>query len=108
MFLRNSEFQNLTSNKVDSVFIYIDEHANHKHVHATGGGAGNGNQKEIEQENILFHDINQTVIKLSSATIHFSQNITCKLIIFNIYSQELIQSIDSTKRLFIPISKFSL
>ena len=62
---------------MDSVILYIDEHA----VHAanTGGGGGERGNKEIEQKNLLFHNINQTVIGINGITIHFSQNITCKL-----------------------------
>ena len=45
LFLRNSEIQNLTSNKVNSVIMYIDEHAAHLSGHKVNGGVGNGNLK---------------------------------------------------------------
>ena len=80
---------------MDSVIKYIDKDAIHEKD--SGGGGGERGNKEIEQENLLFHNINQTVIGLNGITIHFSQNITCKLNSFNIYSQRLIQSNDSNQ-----------
>jgi hypothetical protein len=48
----------------------VDEHASHNH--------GDGLVKEIEQMNLHFSDISQTVIEVNGATVHESENVTCK------------------------------
>lgn len=53
--------------------MYIDEHVGHGH-----DTEQKDHYKGVEQENLIFEDINQTVIKVKGATLHISQNITCK------------------------------
>lgn len=67
----NSVVRNISSTNQPTALLYVDEHAEHAHTEEDGG-------KEIEQINIVFSDIDQTVVEVNGATIHESINTTCK------------------------------
>ncbi|CAI2360059.1 unnamed protein product [Moneuplotes crassus] len=70
-FFKNSLVRNITSKNQESVILYINIHQHHFH-----GGAQQTVTKEIEQYNLTFEDIDQTVIKLYATLIIHSDNIT--------------------------------
>ncbi|CAI2361394.1 unnamed protein product [Moneuplotes crassus] len=68
---KNSHIRNVTSLKHDSALLYINIHQHHFH-----GGAQATVVKQIEQHNLTFENIDQTVIKLYATLIIRSDNIT--------------------------------
>jgi hypothetical protein len=72
----NSEISNLTSNSQEFVFYYVDEHSAHAHERRRALAEDDVIESDIEQESVLFQNINQTVIGVNGATIHESVNIT--------------------------------
>lgn len=100
--LRNSHIRNVSSNLRDSALLYIDIHAHHNH-----GASQQTVEKQIEQYNLLFEDIDQTVIELFATSIVRSENVTCKFI-FSSHSQKFSQSHECDRECFSSLCRFSL
>ena len=61
----------MTTRSEDSTLLFLDEHAGHAHDHGDV-------EKEVELENVIFENINQTAIEVNGATVHHADDVTSK------------------------------